>query len=96
MGYQDELESGSKGIKAGWSISDQVEHYRKKLLRKALEDAPPPPPAAIKVFDILFVKMSHDWPFIASMKWLVICFNKKTNKTKIDIRKWKLHLLSLF
>lgn len=69
MGYQDELESGSKGIKAGWSISDQVEHYRKKLLRKALEDAPPPPPAAIKVFDIWFVKMPHDWPFIALIKW---------------------------
>ena len=37
MQYQDELEGGRKGIKAGWTISDQVEHYRKKLLRKAAE-----------------------------------------------------------
>lgn len=40
MGYQDELEGGSKSVKAGWSIADQVEHYRKKLLRKALEETP--------------------------------------------------------
>merc|ERR1719251_18014 len=37
MQYQDELEGGKKGIKSGWTISDQVEHYRKKLLRKAAE-----------------------------------------------------------
>ena len=33
MHYQDELECGKKGIKAGWTISEQVEHYRKKLFR---------------------------------------------------------------
>ena len=37
MQYQDELEAGKKGIKSGWTISDQVEHYRKKLLRRAQE-----------------------------------------------------------
>jgi len=40
MGYQDDLESGSKGVKSGWTIAEQVEHYRKKLLRKALEETP--------------------------------------------------------
>ena len=37
MQYQDELEGGRKGIKSGWTISEQVEHYRKKLLRRAQE-----------------------------------------------------------
>merc|ERR1719495_1658275 len=37
MQYQDELESGKKGIKSGWTISEQVEHYRKKMLRRANE-----------------------------------------------------------
>ena len=37
MQYQDELEGGRKGIKAGWTISEQVEHYRKKLHRRAAE-----------------------------------------------------------
>lgn len=32
--YQDELESGKRQRKSGYSIADQVEHYRKKLLRK--------------------------------------------------------------
>ena len=48
MQYQDELEGGRKGIKAGWTISEQVEHYRKKLHRRAAEkqeeaadDSPP-------------------------------------------------------
>ena len=39
MQYQDELEGGRKGIKAGWTISEQVEHYRKKLHRRAAEKA---------------------------------------------------------
>ncbi|PNF24766.1 U2 snRNP-associated SURP motif-containing protein [Cryptotermes secundus] len=33
--YQDELESGQRTLKSGWSIQQQVEHYRRKLLRKA-------------------------------------------------------------
>ncbi|KAJ9581860.1 hypothetical protein L9F63_003791, partial [Diploptera punctata] len=33
--YQDELESGQRSLKSGWSIQQQVEHYRRKLLRKA-------------------------------------------------------------
>lgn len=32
--YQDELESGQRTLKSGWSIQQQVEHYRRKLLRK--------------------------------------------------------------
>jgi len=43
MSYQDELESGTRSTKAGWSIAEQVEHYRKKLLRKALEETPKKP-----------------------------------------------------
>merc|ERR1712106_705367 len=37
MQYQDELENGRKGIKSGWTISEQIEHYRKKMVRKATE-----------------------------------------------------------
>jgi U2-associated protein SR140 len=33
--YQDELESGKIQQKSGFSVSEQVEHYRRKLLRKA-------------------------------------------------------------
>lgn len=33
--YQDELESGQRSLKSGWSVSQQVEHYRRKLLRKS-------------------------------------------------------------
>lgn len=43
MQYQDELESGKKGIKSGWTISEQVEHYRKKMLRRASERQPETP-----------------------------------------------------
>lgn len=34
MQYQDELESGRRSIKGGMTIQAQVEHYRKKLIRK--------------------------------------------------------------
>lgn len=34
MQYQDELESGKRSVKAGWTIPDQIEHHRRKLLRK--------------------------------------------------------------
>jgi U2-associated protein SR140 len=33
--YQDELESGNRQLKSGWSIKQQVEHFRRKLLKKA-------------------------------------------------------------
>lgn len=33
MKYQDELESGKQAVKSGWTISEQVDHYRKKLIR---------------------------------------------------------------
>ncbi|KAJ1530303.1 hypothetical protein ONE63_005222 [Megalurothrips usitatus] len=39
MQYQDELECGQKPLKSGWNISQQVEHYRRKLLRKAEKEA---------------------------------------------------------
>lgn len=32
--YQDELESGKRQGKQGYSLSEQIEHYRMKLLRK--------------------------------------------------------------
>lgn len=34
MQYQDELESGTREIKTGWTLPQQVEHYRKKLLKR--------------------------------------------------------------
>lgn len=33
--YQDELESGQRALKSGWTLSQQVEHYRRKLLKKS-------------------------------------------------------------
>lgn len=36
MQYQDELESGKRDLRTGWDISQQVEHYRKRLLKKDL------------------------------------------------------------
>lgn len=33
--YQDELESGKRGVKSGWTIHQQIEHYRRKLLKKS-------------------------------------------------------------
>ncbi|XP_046671821.1 U2 snRNP-associated SURP motif-containing protein [Homalodisca vitripennis] len=35
MQYQDELESGKRSLKYNFTIAHQVEHYRRKLLRKA-------------------------------------------------------------
>lgn len=32
--YQDELEAGERTMKPGWSIKQQVEHFRRKLLKK--------------------------------------------------------------
>ena len=42
MQYQDEVESGRKTLKAGWTVSEQVEHHRKKMMRKALEEQETP------------------------------------------------------
>lgn len=33
--YQDELESGQRSLKTGWTLPQQVEHYRRKLLKKS-------------------------------------------------------------
>lgn len=33
--YQDELESGQRALKTGWTLPQQVEHYRRKLLKKS-------------------------------------------------------------
>ncbi|NP_001153375.1 U2-associated SR140 protein isoform X1 [Nasonia vitripennis] len=35
MQYQDELESGRRTLKQGMTIQSQVEHYRKKLIKKS-------------------------------------------------------------
>lgn len=37
MVYQDDLESGKERLRPGWTLSDQVEHYRRKLTKKARE-----------------------------------------------------------
>jgi len=36
MKYQDELEAGRRSRKSEFSIAEQVEHYRHKLLRKVV------------------------------------------------------------
>lgn len=38
MQYQDELESGERSLKSGWTVNQQVEHYRRKLLKKSERD----------------------------------------------------------
>lgn len=41
--YQDELESGQRSLKSGWSLQQQVEHYRRKLMKKTykeMQDSP--------------------------------------------------------
>lgn len=32
--YQDELEAGQRQVKAGWTVQQQVQHYRRKLIKK--------------------------------------------------------------
>ncbi|GAB0097515.1 U2 snRNP-associated SURP motif-containing protein [Sergentomyia squamirostris] len=36
--YQDELESGKRTLKAGWTIGQQIEHFRRKLMKKSQRD----------------------------------------------------------
>ncbi|XP_059613579.1 U2 snRNP-associated SURP motif-containing protein isoform X2 [Phlebotomus argentipes] len=36
--YQDELESGKRTLKTGWTLSQQLEHFRRKLMKKSLRD----------------------------------------------------------
>ncbi|XP_067631661.1 U2 snRNP-associated SURP motif-containing protein [Eurosta solidaginis] len=46
MQYQDELEAGTRQLRSGWTISDQVEHYRRKLLKKDANAAAESPASA--------------------------------------------------
>lgn len=34
MQYQDELESGKQRLETGWTLHEQVEYYRKRLLKR--------------------------------------------------------------
>lgn len=34
MQYQDELESGKRRLEPGWSLPEQIEYYRKRLLKR--------------------------------------------------------------
>lgn len=36
--YQDELESGQRNLKSGWTVLQQIEHYRRKLMKKTLRE----------------------------------------------------------
>lgn len=41
--YQDELESGQRSLKSGWTVQQQIEHYRRKLMKRThreLQDSP--------------------------------------------------------
>merc|ERR1712181_43807 len=42
MQYQDELESGRKSVKAGWTVAEQVEHYRRKVMKKTVSEQETP------------------------------------------------------
>ncbi|XP_075165473.1 U2 snRNP-associated SURP motif-containing protein [Haematobia irritans] len=42
MQYQDSLETGEIELKSGWTVPEQVEHYRKKLLKKTSESVDSP------------------------------------------------------
>lgn len=35
MQYQDELECGTRKTKTGWTIGQQVEHFRRKLMKRS-------------------------------------------------------------
>lgn len=39
MQYQDELEAGLRQLKSGWTISEQVEYFRCKLLKRVSSPA---------------------------------------------------------
>jgi hypothetical protein len=41
MHYQDEIESGRKSVKSGWTLQQQVEHYRRKLIKKVRKTSIP-------------------------------------------------------
>ena len=34
VAYQDDLESGQRSVKTGYTLQEQVQHYRAKLMRK--------------------------------------------------------------
>lgn len=36
--YQDELESGQRSLKSGWSVQQQCEHYRRKLMKRSIRE----------------------------------------------------------
>lgn len=36
--YQDELEAGQRNLKSGWTVQQQAEHYRRKLMKKTLRE----------------------------------------------------------
>lgn len=36
--YQDELESGQRSLKSEWSVQQQCEHYRRKLMKRSLRE----------------------------------------------------------
>lgn len=40
MKYQDELEAGKRSRKSNMTLTQQIEHHRKKLLAKELSDSP--------------------------------------------------------
>merc|ERR1712228_935912 len=42
MQYQDELESGRKSVKSGWTVAEQVEHYRRKVMKKTVAEQETP------------------------------------------------------
>lgn len=36
--YQDELEAGQRNLKSGWTVQQQSEHYRRKLMKRSLRE----------------------------------------------------------
>lgn len=33
--YQDEFESGARQVRVGWTVAEEISHYRRKLIKKA-------------------------------------------------------------
>lgn len=46
--YQDELESGERSLKSGWTVHQQTEHYRRKLMKKSLRELQQDSPQSLR------------------------------------------------
>lgn len=69
--YQDELESGQRSLKSGWTILQQTEHYRRKLMKKTLKE----------------LEQNADSPALSTRKDLASTSSIKRSPSPIEITK---------